>query len=370
MRKILAILLVSVLLLASFAHVVLADLKPTSPYIPQAVTIPATIGFNDLWVELDPSLGGSGIELPQGQNDPFDDFIRGGVAAGGVQHGIPIGFTFNFMQGPARGIPVVEAFDPTPLDPWNHDTVFVTVGWNYVLDDQGFNELYVSLNGYVVFDTVPGMGAARPAANFTGLGTQANFPTQLQSAEVPNDFIAPFWTNLTIGENAFTEVTSVHFVCDLLLPGVHPEPRSSSDCVAGQGHYEVYTTRMVERPRGRLLYKTEGTAPNQKFIVEWSNAKNIFTSDLASFQLQLFQGSNGIAFLYKSFKGVSAFEDPPHVSPYNITPSLLVGMEDATGDVGVGQAYLPTGAGFNLPNPLSNQDMMAFQAAQYPAISW
>jgi len=369
MRKVLTIVIVSVLLLASFAHVALADVKPAATYIPKPATIPAGFTFQNLWVELNPDEGGSGIELPQGgRNDffvPNDDYIRGGVVDTlGYQHGLPIGFNFKFMQGPPHGIPVYGWAGPPGGQVWQ------VVDWNLTLDDAGFDEVYVALNGYVVFDVGPFDPGMRPAGEMAGLGTHAWWPHLLPSAEVPNCIIAPYWTDLNISDNAFTEVTSVHFVCNQLLPGVHPEPRTPNDCVNRLGYYAPYTTREVERPRGRLLYQTVGTAPNRKFVVEWANAKNIWTSNLATFELQLFEGSNGILYLYKEFTTKAAFEDPPHASPFLVTPSLIVGMEDAYGAVGVGQAYLAQKTPFKwqLVNPLNDLDMMAFHADQYPGI--
>jgi len=378
MRKVLTIVIVSVLLLASFAHVALAAPKPDAAHTPKPVTLPVGYTFDDLWVELNPDEGGNGIELPQSSAilGP-EDFIRGGPAGGGFQHGIPIGFNFKFMQGPPQGIPEYGWTDTNGngilgdavggiTDTWEAQM------WNYDLFDEGFDELYVSINGYVVFDTVPvlpGWPGARPAGDFTGLGNGHWFPTQLASPDVPNEFIAPFYTDLAISDNSFHEVTSVHFVCNTLLPGVHPEPRTPADCVDRLGYYAPWTTRTVERPRGRLLYRTVGTAPERKFVVEWANAKNAWTSDLATFELQLFEKGNGILFLYKDFKAVSAFEDPPHASPFKITPSLIVGMEDASGVVGVGQAYMPgaTPPGWDLFNPMNASDMLAFHADQYGA---
>jgi hypothetical protein len=374
MRKVLTIVIVSVLLLASFAHVALADPQPDAAHTPKPIAWPGPFAPTEAWIELNPDAGGNGIELPQGGNNPgffgVDDFIRGGPAGGGFQHGIPIGFNFKFMQGPPQGIPEYGWTDTNGngilgdavggiTDTWEAQM------WNYDLFDEGFDELYVSLNGYVVFDTVPvstwALGA-RPEGEFGGLGTRAWFPTQLQSADVPNEFIAPFWTDLTIADNAFQEVTAVCFLCDAPDGQVRARRSLCTNLPGKTGEYVVCGTRDVERPRGHLLYRTVGTAPNRKFVVEWANAKNIWTSDLATFQLQLWEGTNTIVFLYKEFKAVSQFEDPSHDSPYTINRSLLVGMEDATGNVAVGQAYMPgaTPIGWDLLNPLHDGDVLVF----------
>jgi hypothetical protein len=367
MRKWLVVLTVSVLLVALLAPSALAEPKPDPANIPKPWDPGG--GFPDWWVELDPREGGTGNELPQGANDPMggfgvDDFIRGGPVDGGIQHGIPIGFNFKYMQGPAEGIPIVGPGG-------------VLQAWRLELTDEGYDELYVSLNGYVAFDTYWPPGT-RPAGDFNGLGTRAWNPRTLPSAGVPNCFIAPYWTDLAIADNSFAEVTSVGFVCvpgpadpactplACNVPGPARYSRSSC-CAGGTGYWMPCTTRGVQRPRGKLLYKTVGTEPDRRFIVQWSYAKNIWTGNLATFQAQLWENGNRILFLYKDFTTKAHYEDPPHDDPYFVRPGLVVGLEDWYGTTGLGWLYLPERTVSVLPvgqwrliNPLADLTVIGF----------
>ena len=89
----------------------------------------------------------------------------------------------------------------------------------------------------------------------------------------------------------------------------------------------------MKRPRGRLLYATVGDAPNQTFVVEWLNARNAHTGNLSTFQVQLYEGTNDVLFLYKEFR-------PKGTNGYFEIPSVLVGMENSQGTAAVGNAYV------------------------------
>jgi hypothetical protein len=274
-----------------------------------------------------------------------------------IQHGIPIGFQFKYMQGPVEGLPTYGWTDPDGI-PDSGDEIWEPQEWNIELTDEGYDELYVAINGYVVFDTGNHRNAPgpRPAACFDGLGTWAWDPRLLPSADIPNNFIAPYWSHLAVTDNSFEDVTAVGFFCAL---GVLPDPECAGGepfpnrdcCVNGEGWWAPIAWRTVNRPRGRLLYQTEGTEPNRKFVVQWSNAKNAVTGNLATFQVQLWEHQSKILFLYKSFTTKAHYEDPPHgdTDPYFVSPGVLVGMEDWYGDVGPGWLYLPERTASTLP---------------------
>lgn len=357
MSKLLKVLFASVLLVALLSSGSLADdrtLKPAADQIPQPADL-GGFGWDSFWIELDPREGGSGSELPQG-----DDFIRGGPVAGGFQHGIPMGFNFKYMQGPEMGTPIYGWIDPDGI-PDNGDEYWGVVAWDAALSNDGYTELFVSLNGYVIFDPIYHAGA-RPSGDWTGLGTWAWSPEELPDPGVPNNFVAPYFTDLTITDNSFLDVKSVAFKCT----GQWTEGASLATCPASTvgnvvaspagcvcaagpglcttpvtGFWTPCTTARIQRPRGKLLYKTIGEVEGERiFVVQWSYAKNAWTGNLATFQVQLWEGSNGILFLFKEFTTKAFYEDPPHADAYFVNPGLLVGMEDWYGQTGVGQLYL------------------------------
>ena len=386
MRKLFVVLTISVLVLSLLASTALADrsLKPEAEYVPQQVLPfpPPGFTFTDFWVELDPAFGGSGIELPQGANDPFgafgvDDFIRGGPVGSRYQHGIPIGFDFKYMQGPEEGIPTYGWNDLNGDGNRDCPAECPVIAWTAELTDQGFDEIYASLNGYAVFDTGPFSPGTRPVGVFDGLGTRAWSPEGLPDAGVPNCFIAPFWTDLAIADNSFQEVTKVCFYCRdgeaNPLPagcGAGPGYPKRSCCANGAGYWAPCAWRSVVRPRGKLLYKTVGSEPNQVFVMQWANARNIWTDNLVTFQMQLWEGNNGILFLYKEFTTKADYEDPVHASPYLVNPGVLVGLEDWYGQTAVGWLYLPQNNGFRwvLYNPLVDGDGFGFVADKYMGV--
>jgi hypothetical protein len=356
-------LIVSVLLVASLASGALAqrEVKPPPESIPAPVDLTGQT-TDALWIELDPREGGSGNELPQGGNNPgflgVDDFMRGGPVGGGFRNGIPIGFNFQYMGGPLVGVPVHAYIDFDGDGSIQCPRDCPVVGWNSQFNNAGYTELFVSLNGYVIFDPIYAPGA-RPVNDWTGLGTTAWNPEELPDPGVPNNFVAPYWTDLTIADNNFMDVTSVAFNCGgggWINDPANPNPdcppfvRSSAGCICAfgpggcpaprQGFWTPCTFAELQRPRGKLLYKTVGDAPNRKFVVEWSYAKNIWTGHLATFQVQLWERSNGILFLFKEFT-TKAWWEGHGPGVHNIVPGLLVGMEDWFGETGVGQLYLP-----------------------------
>jgi hypothetical protein len=438
MRKLFILLVVSVLLMTALVPTALAEPKPNPDTIPYQADPPG--GFNDYWIELK----GVGTELPGtswdfGTHPADDDFVRGGAITGdGFQEGLPVGFTFHYMDGPARGVVTAWVWIDHDNDP-NTPDIAVADRWATKYMDEGYKEVYVGTNGYIVFDTggIDDAGNAfipqeRPIGEFQGLAKTDpwNPPTSLPTMDVPNNFIAPYWTDLAIEDNTFLEVTSVGFVCtgdwepggELLecrdtAHGGADRVESPADCVCtkteiqirscpgpdpgcffvpGSGWFRVVEVpicgpvtgfwmpcgrRQIFRPRGQLLFATVGDAPSRKFVVQWENARNTRTGNLATFQVQLWESGGQILFLYKEFRTKAMDEDPPHETAYVVNPALLVGMENWFGNLGVGWRFLPQFSGYmredpvhgggvgwwQLFNPYQDLDMIGFVADEYVA---
>jgi hypothetical protein len=370
MRKVI-VLVISLLLIASLTTAVLAEPKPAPEYIPQPVeTQDIWPGVDpwDFWVELNPDDGGNGYELP---GDNYQSGALGWIRGGGwgfdptsgrnLYHGIPIGFNFKFMQGPAEGVPVYKytdydqdgSIECEPDPPGNRPECEI-VAWNTQLLDTGWDEIWVGTKGYTAFH--------EPVPHLRELSAIKwnQMPSEVPLPWPPNNMIAPFLTDLAIGDNDFDEVTKVCFRCTVRDP----------DGVCIGGFYQPCEWRRVHVPRGRLLYRTVGDAPNRKFVVEWANAKVYWGSGFATFQLQLWEERNLIAFFYKDFKPLAFYEDPPHAAAFPLWDTLVVGMEDSFGTTGVGQAFGGTPDfspdGWQFFNPLNELDIMVFAADAYP----
>jgi hypothetical protein len=322
MRKLLSILVLSATLMLLLVPSAAAD--GYMEVMPGDAEFAATFGsdsFGDLWIELE----GVGHEVPGG-----DDYIRGGPVGGwhlapspfglglinGIfQHGIPLGFEFEFWG---------ETYDDvwlatngyllfrSPTPDWKNG------GLEWRLDWDWWNGLDPILQ--LLFS---------PWRLFP-VGDSWNWwPWQLPIAEPPNNFIAPYWTDLWMGDNGFQHVTGVTPVCMLWDPG---PPWHHCDW----WEY-VANTVVVPRPRGRLMFDTVGEAPNRIFVAEWLRAKNAHTSNLTTFQAQIFEGSNAILFLYKDFMPKTA------TAAYFEIPSVLAGLEDAAGRNSAGSVYVAPG---------------------------
>ena len=342
MRKLFGIVMISVLLL-SLASGVLAEPKPQN--VPHQIMAddPAFAAafqgttFGGLWMDM-----AGAAELPKG-----DDRMRGPV---------PIGFNFKFMDGP------VELAPGWPPANWMEVWGYIPPapeGWPSELTDMGYDHVYVGTNGYVVladpqylwkYDQDPNVGHGQEWANSAHYYDMALGPGR------PNNFIAPFWSDWVIGDNTTWKVEKI---CQEYMYDVWDEVNEEWDpwyewvpCYEG-GWSEVF------RPRGRMLTQTFGDAPNRVFVVEWQNARNYSSGDLISFQLQLFEGSNAILFLYSD--PMPAVDGRPFFQPNGV-----IGMEDSFGKTYVGQ-FFSAGEQFkpgmnwlNAAAPVADQDMMGF----------
>jgi len=378
MRKIFVILVVSMLLLS--APVALAEPKPADEYIPMLVTPDPGYSFDDWWIELNPDDGGNGVELPQGDEgvlgdpDPMADPYQGTD----LYRGIPIGFNFKFFEGPAMGIPIYNTATPP-----------VAVAWSLQLTNDGYDYAWVGYNGYLAFgEAVPEWEVSGYSIPWFELADHRAVPSPVE----PNNLVIPYLTDLIIGDNDFVEVTSVAFNCtgdcdegpitkncpDKPIGGaVVSGPNGCVDnlpaeCDPVTGYWVPCTARTISRPRGRLLYKTVGEEPNRKFVVEWANARIYDAGGLATFQVQLWEGNNAILFLYKDFKPMAFFEDPPHEAAFVLHEGLVHGVEDFYGQVGVGFAYFahPTAspAGWAMFNPLDELSAVGFAPDAYMGV--
>jgi hypothetical protein len=368
MRKCLAIVLLISVLMSLSVLPAAAEPKPTlMPHevVPGDADFAATFGsmnFDDLWFELERY----GYELPQTGTESFllwqwqvDDFLRGRQRGDGGIEGIPLGFTFHHMQGPPNLAPGWQAAVPP-----GGSAADLPSDWPVLLEDEGYDKVYVSTNGFLVFDDPEVQEfvarevcekdcSCNPCGgheceeycvtewHWEGAGNWNWWPWQIPIREPPDNFIAPYWTDLAIGDNSYTHVQDISYQC------VIPDLFGWGDGECMQYEMVPSATVTIPRPRGRLLYATVGEEPNRRFIVEWLNARNRHTGNLCTFQVQLYEGSSATLFLYKDFQTKDAS------GTYFETPAVVIGMEDYYGASGVGTAFTMEGAsiGRMLPIP-------------------
>jgi thermitase len=121
----------------------------------------------------------------------------------------------------------------------DNGSAMVSLPFTFTFGGADYSSLRVSANGYATFD---GLGNA--AENFL-------LPGHAQ----PNNFVAPFWDDLTAST-------------------------------------------------GGLIYQqTTGSAPNREYVVEWHRVTRFGQTSPVTFEVLLFEGSNDIFFQYRTLQG-------------------------------------------------------------------
>jgi hypothetical protein len=210
------ILVVSMLLMSALAPAALAEPKPADEYIPFEVDLDPGFAFEDWWIELNPDEGGTGIELPQADDEVFGDPDPEADPTSGLEifRGLDMGFNFKYFEGPSRGIPTYD----TSVDPP------VAVRWSQELTNEGYDKIWVGTNGYLVFGyhcdlTPPYRNECRDWFTHDEIGGMVMYPVDftwyraVPSPARPNNLLNVFMTDLIFGDNTFVEVDSVAFRC-------------------------------------------------------------------------------------------------------------------------------------------------------------
>jgi hypothetical protein len=343
MRKLLCRIVAAVVLI-TFAPSVLAEPKPTS--IPHMVK-PGEQGWLPSWTAIDTmwaDMSGA-AELPAGvMNSDGDDYIRGPV---------DMGFTFHFMNGPVEPAPGWPPGD-LAFATFNGEAPPLPEDWPINLTDKGYDKVWVADNGYLVMADPQYLAQVRPldfVLQDPNIGTTEHYDDMALGPQRPNNYVAPFWSDWIIGDNTTWKVTKLK--------------KMQVECDDAVGYQRTCNEWVpsewaeVERPRGRLLVKTFGEAPNRVFVVEWQNARNYDSGNLVSFQAQLFEGSNAILFQYKD-------PLPEEDGRPFFQPGGVIGIEDSFGQTYVGQSFsagVLNKPGLNwtpAPAPVSDGDQIGF----------
>jgi hypothetical protein len=171
--------------------------------------------------------------------------------------------SYNWRDATSGGLPAaLPVFG-------NDGYATVSLPFTFNFGSADYSTLTVSANGY---------------AAFNGLGyLSANF--LLPGHAQPNDFIAPFWDDLT----------------------------------ASTG--------------GIIYQQTNGTAPNREYVVEWHNVATSGQTSPLTFELVLFESSGDILFQYNRLTGTASDGS-----------SATVGVEYADGFAASQYSYNQTGA--------------------------
>lgn len=196
------------------------------------------------------------------------------------------GFGYTYTTAPPTAVTLKETDpDVTNAAALTGDDIYMNlnIGFTFYFYDNAYSTCAASTNGLIMF------GA--PSTDYT---PDVPFP----NTNAPNNIIAPFWVDLF---------------------------RTASS---------------------KILYTTRGSAPNRVFIMEFQDMQEFGNaSGLASFQVQLFEGTNAIEFQYKKYQGFGSGH-----------PDVGIGIENATGTVGISipkPTQLPYGVRFTRPSVVS-----------------
>ncbi|MCK4560868.1 MAG: Ig-like domain-containing protein, partial [Calditrichia bacterium] len=135
----------------------------------------------------------------------------------------------------------IDARDGTNLFtvPFNNDTASVVLPFNFVFYGGSFSKVWVSTNGWISF--------TQPSGSYPG-------NTTIPAGAGPDSMIAVFWDNI-IGET----------------------------WPAGEGG---------------VYYKTLGTTPNRRFVIQWDIQEGQWNENDVNFEVILYEQSNQIKFQY------------------------------------------------------------------------
>ena len=196
--------------------------------------------------------------------NPYEIQLKG---TGTAASGLPSDF-FGYQVSDIAGgniLPFLSDTDPgvitdpklTGIDKF----VPVDIGFDFFFYEKSYSRCFISTTGLLTFN--------QSSIDFT--------PDPIPSANTPNEFIAPFWTDLEITTSS------------------------------------------------KILYKTIGAAPSRIFVVKYQNVKfyNAPVDKRVTFQVQLYETSNSIQVRYQDENPAVAFPSMP----------LTVGIEsrDYTG---------------------------------------
>ena len=177
------------------------------------------------------------------------------------------------------------------------------IGFDFTFYGNTYNQFYASSNGLVTF----------------GVGSTAATELPIPSTSLPNNFIAPFWDDLTIEES------------------------------------------------GSIMYTTIGASPNRKCVIQFRNM-GFYPSPvfMGSFQVILYETSNKIQVQYRLIVD--------RASERNTGSSAAIGIENIDGTIGVQYSFhQPESAQTNkavsfIPEPPASTNYTVDENAVYEGV--
>ncbi|MCB1133458.1 MAG: choice-of-anchor D domain-containing protein, partial [Verrucomicrobiae bacterium] len=202
-------------------------------------------GSSQFTLQFAPTTTGSftgSVSIPTnvtGKNPYVISFTGTGVDA--IPNTDAFGYSMD-VAAPATEAAYLKATDPDVLVPGgllvDDASLQVDIGFSFKFYDKAYTKCHISTNGLISFDQ----------------GVTAWSPTAIPSTDLPDNYIAPFWSDLNPGAGG-----------------------------------------------GAILYATRGTAPNRTFIIKWEEMPEYYTpTRKVTFQLTLYEGSNSIEVQYKN----------------------------------------------------------------------
>lgn len=173
-----------------------------------------------------------------GKNPYVISFTGTGTAA--VANTDDFGYSMD-VAAPATAASFLKSTDPDVLVPGgllvDDAALLADIGFSFKFYDKTYTKCFISTNGLISFDE----------------GVTAWSPTAIPNTSSPDNYIAPFWSDLKPGPDG-----------------------------------------------GAILYATRGTAPNRTFIIKWEDVPEYYVpTRKVTFQLTLHESTNSIEVQYK-----------------------------------------------------------------------
>lgn len=173
------------------------------------------------------------------------------------------------------------------------------IGFNFTFYGNSYSQFYASSNGLVTF----------------GAGSNSATEAPIPSSGAPNNFIAPFWDDLTIEESGTIMYTTI---------GAAPNRK----CVIQFRNIGFYPSPVFMGTFQVILYETTNIIQVQyRLIVDGNSEKNTGVS--AVIGIENSDGTQGIQYSYHQAgsaatnKAISFTPDPPASSNYNVDDNAI-----------------------------------------------
>ena len=172
--------------------------------------------------------------------------------------------------------------------------VTTQIGCDALGGDYSGDDVQCAGSGYTVSD------CNSDFEDISGTGTLIVLGDEVNANNIPLGFTFEFyglnWNDISFSDNGFL---SFEFLSGSTFSNQDiPDTDSPNNLIAP--YWDDLDTAV-----GSVHYQTLGTAPNRRFVAQWTDVPQFFNTDSNTFQAVLYEGSNAIEFRYGLVSGPS-----------------------------------------------------------------